>query len=295
MLRIFAKKKKTTEWKCSPLYEKNEEKQKELIEKHTAKFDPTEIEIYALTIRDSHVEGGAHQVFSISNWMYAFTMDNTLYNESLLLTFYSSDREKAEDIKNVLGKNQIVKLRVRIAKDNPVRKSFLLVEILDAHAQNEPLKELLDEIQKGKTLHDDKWGNLLFNPETYQYEGAVDWCGDRCSLFVAYRNEEFLRENIETAHYLIDHQQDIMDALIERIREFPFAEYQLGKLDKHALVEDLHAIKITIFTQLDGLYRYTIDLVSEASLHGLIIEVEGTYDLVHPIRIIDPDTGMDFE
>ena len=256
MFKLF--KKKQTAPKINPIFEKDEEKQKAFINKQSNDYFPEEIEIEALLAKNSRLGGGAHQVVFVSNLMYAYSIDNQLFNENLFLQSYSTAREEAEEIKNRLCKNTIVKLKVRRAKRNVVRQGCLLVDILDTNAQNEQLKELLHDLQKGKTIDDAQLGTLVFNADANGYEGEINWCGDDCSLHVAYRDEAFLQTNLETVYYLVENQQKIKDALIEQVLEFDFPEYSYGKIDKKSLIEDMHVTKIISFWQLEDRCCYVI-------------------------------------
>ena len=289
MFKIF-KKKKQEKVKIKPLSQKGETEMREFIDKLSANYVLEETEIDALLARDANI----YMLRKVYALIHAYTVDNRLYNENMLLRSCSATNDEAVEIKNKLCKNTIVKLKIRRAKHNVIRKECLLVNVLDTNSQNDQLRTILFDLQKGKTIEDDKLGTLLFNTDTNNFEGKINWCGDNCSLNVAYRDEEFLKTNLETVYYLIENQQKIKEDLIKRIYEFNFVEYIYGKIDKKSLIEDIQVTNIISFKQ-GADYYYNLEMEARNILPGLIIEVDGSLEKLYEIEIIDPETGTNFE
>lgn len=288
MFKIFEKKKQGKA-SIKPLSQKDETEMREFIDKLSADYVLDETEIYALLARDANISGLRH-VYAL---IYAYVADGRLYNENMLLQSCSVTNDEAVEIKNKLCKNTIVKLKIRRAKNKVIREKCLLVDVLDTNSQNDQLETILFDLQKGKTMEDDKLGTLLFNVDTNNYEGKINWCGDNCSLNVAYRDEEFLKTNLETVYYLVENQKKIKEDLIKKICEFNFVEYIYGKIDKKSLIEDIKVTKISSFKQED--YYYDLEMEAGNILPGLIVQIDGSLDKFYEIEIIDPETGTNFE
>lgn len=289
MFKIF-KKRKQGKAGIKPLSQKGETEMGEFIDKLSADYVLEEIEIEALLARDANIFG-LRDVYAL---IYAYTVDNKLYNENMLLRSCSVTNDEAVEIKNKLCKNTIVKLKIRRAKHKVIREECLLVDVLDTNSQNDQLRTILFDLQKGKTIEDDKLGTLLFNVNTNNYEGKINWCGDNCSLNVAYRDEKFLKTNLETVYYLVENQQKIKEDLNKRIFEFNFVEYIYGKIDKKSLIEDIHVTNIISFKQGED-YYYSLEMEARNILPGLIIQIDGNLEKLYEIEIIDPETGTNFE
>ncbi len=288
MFKIFEKKKQGKA-SIKPLFQKDETEMREFIDKLSADYVLEETEIDALLARDANISG-LREVYAL---IHAYAVDGRLYNENMLLQSCSVTNDEAVEIKNKLCKNTIVKLKIRRAKHKVIREKCLLVDVLDTKSQNDQLETILFDLIKGKTIEDDKLGTLLFNVDTNNYEGKIYWCGDNCSLNVAYRDEEFLITNLETVYYLVENQKKIKEDLIKKIYEFNFVEYIYGKIDKKSLIEDIQVTKISSFKQED--YYYDLEMEAENILPGMIIQIDGSLEKFYEIEIIDPETGTNFE
>jgi hypothetical protein len=132
--------------------------------------------------------------------------NGSIKREKVRLEWMVSD-ENMELKSELLDKNQIVKLQVRVSEGS--KKKMLLVEVLDANFKDDSLKEILKEELKPVFFNDNILGEFTLDKRIDLFEKVTTWMSHPCNLYFDWNEDaDVMKLSLKTAHALFEKQNE---------------------------------------------------------------------------------------
>ena len=157
--------------------------------------------------------------------MYVYSIDNQVYNEIFLC--HHSARKKVKEKRSALNFAEIRLQNKASWKQRSERRMLVSWYFWYWCTEWEAAGDTGRAAER-KTFKDTESGNLIYNTDTDFYKGEINWCGEKCPINIAYRDEKFLKTYLKAVYYLAENQQNIKDEIYRQISDINPADYSSG-------------------------------------------------------------------
>lgn len=176
------------------------------IKKFEKRYSDNIVEIAAITgpLGASASRAGDHELWTASidliAWKVLGTDEEAKIEEKRVR--WLVDEEQWKKSKNILERNSIVRLLVRVGE-----YSFMLVQVVDTNYQDRELENILQEAMKPVYYFDKVLGTFILNKSIKTFEKEITWAGEEGELYFDLDDEITMREALKTAHTLFNDEE----------------------------------------------------------------------------------------
>ncbi|MDR5586359.1 MULTISPECIES: DUF2262 domain-containing protein [Clostridium] len=118
------------------------------------------------------------------------------------------DYEQLKILQKTVNRNSIIRLKVRMSKDNS-KHDFMLIQIIDTCYKDSELENILREELKPVFYKDEVLGKFTFEKATNSFDTTINWMNSGVSLSFNYdKDENVIKDYLSTAHTLYNNQKE---------------------------------------------------------------------------------------
>lgn len=182
------------------------------IERFESRFSEEIIEIVAVTgpLGFGGGKGSGNVMWSADMYVIAWKIYDS--NKPIVQERYDLealvDYEQLTLLKKTVKSNSIIRLKIRMSKDNS-KHDFMIVEIIDTCYKDSELEKILQEELKTVFYEDDVLGKFILEKATNSFNTTINWMNSEVSLSFDYdKDENVIKDYLSTAHILYNNQKE---------------------------------------------------------------------------------------